>query len=222
MSVIVMGLDDWPISHSTEIAEERLLSSAQSILGKQVSRFLTPPRGPESVGAQTNWFDESRQIGVPVAPFPRWMVCSRCRLLAPLKSGLFEPKVFPYRPDRACYVHNCTTQGRPPLVVPARFLATCERGHLDDFPWLEFVHRGATDCHGPFRRENVPLAIVRLEEWGKGIAGKGIRRYGTRIRLHINSGIMPSILLLHIPLPAIPLPISPRPASDRRKRVPDG
>ena len=96
MSVIVIGLDDWPISHSTEIAEERLLLSAQSILGGQVSRFLTPPRGPESVGAQTNWFDESRQIGVPVAPFPRWMVCSRCRLLAPLKSGLFEPKVFPY------------------------------------------------------------------------------------------------------------------------------
>ncbi len=151
MSVIVMGLDDWPISHSSEIAEERLLSSAQSILGKQVSRFLTPPRGPESVGAQTNWFDESRQIGVPVAPFPRWMVCSRCRLLAPLKSGLFEPKVFPYRPDRACYVHNCNPQGRPPLVVPARFLVTCERGHLDDFPWLEFVHRGATDCHGPLR-----------------------------------------------------------------------
>ena len=151
LSVIVMGLDDWPISHSTEIAEERLLLSAQSILGPQVSRFLTPPRGPESMGAQTNWFDESRQIGVPVAPFPRWMVCSRCRLLAPLKSGLFEAKVYPYRPDRACYVHNCTTQGRAPMVIPARFLVTCDHGHLDDFPWLEFVHRGPTDCNGPLR-----------------------------------------------------------------------
>lgn len=151
LSVIVMGLDDWPISHSTEIAEERLLLSAQSIHGPQMTRFLTPPRGPESIGAQTNWFDESRQIGVPVAPFPRWMVCSRCRLLAPLKSGLFEAKIYPYRPDRACYVHNCTTQGRAPLVVPARFLVTCDRGHLDDFPWLEFVHRGPTDCNGPLR-----------------------------------------------------------------------
>jgi len=151
MSVVVMGLDDWPISHANEIAEERLLLSAQSILGPQVTRLLTPPRGPESVGAQTNWFDESRQIGVPVAPFPRWMVCSRCRLLAPLKSGLFEPKIYPYRPDRACYVHNCTTQGRAPLVVPGRFLVACDRGHLDDFPWLEFLHKGATDCNGPLR-----------------------------------------------------------------------
>ena len=151
LSVLVMGLDDWPMSHSTEIAEERLLLSAQSIVGPQMARFLTPPRGSESIGAQTNWFDESRQIGVPVAPFPRWMVCSRCRLLAPLKSNLFEAKVFAYRPDKACYVHNCTTQGRAPLVVPARFLVTCERGHLDDFPWLEFVHRGPTDCNGPLR-----------------------------------------------------------------------
>jgi hypothetical protein len=148
MSVMVMGLDDWPISHSTEIAEERLLRSAQSILGPKVSRFLTPPRGPESQGAQTNWFDESRQIGIPVAPFPRWMVCTKCRLLAPISAGLFEPKVYPYRPDRAGYVHNCTTQGRAPLVVPARFMVTCEHGHLDDFPWVDFVHNSPTDCKG--------------------------------------------------------------------------
>ncbi len=148
LSVIVMGLDDWPNAHSNEIAEERLLRSAQSILGPQVSRFLTPPRGPETQGSQTNWFDEARQIGVPVAPFPRWMVCSKCRLLAPISSGLFEPKVYPYRPDRACYVHNCTTQGRSPLVVPARFMVTCEHGHLDDFPWVEFLHQGPTDCKG--------------------------------------------------------------------------
>jgi hypothetical protein len=31
-------------------------------------------------------------------------------------------------------------------VLPVRFLATCENGHLDDFPWIRFVHRGDTDC----------------------------------------------------------------------------
>lgn len=148
MSVIVMGLDDWPSAYSNEIAEARLMLSAQSILGSQVTRFLTPPRGTESQGSQTNWFDDARQIGVPVAPFPRWMVCSKCRLLAPISSGLFEPKAYPYRPDRACYVHNCSTQGRAPRVVPARFMVTCEHGHLDDFPWVEFVHQGTTKCKG--------------------------------------------------------------------------
>ena len=107
LSVMVMGLESWPDSYATEIGEERLLLSAQQVLGPQLRRLLAAPRGPDTVGAQTNWFDESRQIGVPVAPFPRWLICSKCRLLAPLSSGLFEPKVVvtsvPYRlePPRA-------------------------------------------------------------------------------------------------------------------------
>lgn len=150
LSVMVMGLESWPDSYATEIGEERLLLSAQKVLGPQLRRLLAAPRGPETIGAQTNWFDEARQIGVPVAPFPRWLVCSKCRLLAPLSSGLFESKVTAYRPDKACFVHACTTQGRAPMAVPARFLVACNKGHLDDFPWLQFVHRGQdTDCQGP-------------------------------------------------------------------------
>src|SRR5262245_2376976 len=145
LSVMVMGLESWPDSYCIEIGEERLLLSAQKVLGPQLKRLLAAPRGPETTGAQTNWFDEARQVGVPVAPFPRWLICSKCRLLAPLSSGLFEPKVFAYRPDKACFVHNCTTQGRAPMAVPARFLVACNKGHLDDFPWAEFAHRN-TDC----------------------------------------------------------------------------
>lgn len=148
LSVLVMGLEDWPIANSTEIGEERLLASVQKVLGGQVKRLLTPPRGPETVGGQTNWFDDAHTIGVPVAPFPRWLVCSKCRLLAPIGSGLFEAKVAAYRPDQTRFVHNCTTQGRAPTAVPARFMVACSNGHLDDFPWLEFVHRGPTECKG--------------------------------------------------------------------------
>jgi hypothetical protein len=158
LSVMVMGLESWPDSYCTEIGEERLLASAQKVLGPQLKRLLAAPRGPETTRAQSNWFDESRQIGVPVAPFPRWLVCSKCRLLAPLSSGLFEPKVFAYRPDKACFVHACTTQGRAPMAVPARFLVACNKGHLDDFPWAEFAHRN-TDCP-----EGSPL--LRLYEVG--------------------------------------------------------
>ena len=68
LSVMVMGLESWPESYATEIGEERLLLSAQQVLGPQLKRLLAAPRGPDTVGAQTNWFDESRQIGVPVAP----------------------------------------------------------------------------------------------------------------------------------------------------------
>ena len=48
MSVMVMGLDDWPIRHATEIGEERLAAErAELPLGTQVQKLLTPPRGDE-------------------------------------------------------------------------------------------------------------------------------------------------------------------------------
>lgn len=191
LSVIVMGIDDWPISHSEEIGEERLLRSAQSILGPQVSRLLTPPRGPESQGAQSNWFDESRQIGVPVAPFPRWMVCSKCRLLAPISSGLFEPKVFAYRSDKASYVHNCTTQGKSPVALPARFMVTCEHGHLDDFPWVEFLHQGPTQCRGLLYLYEVGASGEALDVEVK-CDGCGVRRRMGQAFGPANRSVMPA------------------------------
>lgn len=153
LSVMVMGLDDWPIEQgSSEISEPRLLRAVQQELGQQVVKLLTPPVTPESTGYQANPFDDTANVGVPVAPFPRWLLCPYCRLLAPVQSGLFELKLDPYRKDRSRYVHrNCKKPGKPPTVLPARFLVACKNGHLDDFPWVEYVHKGRTECRYELR-----------------------------------------------------------------------
>src|SRR5579872_1269105 len=141
ISTMVMGLDDWENPYPVMIGEERLLQAVRAILGSQVARLLSPPEAPEPVGGLQTPFDESATVGVPVAAFPRWMLCPRCRTLASLDSGLFQLKADFYRPDRTRYVHvNCPSAGSPPPVVPARFLVACKNGHLDDFPWLYFIH----------------------------------------------------------------------------------
>src|SRR6185312_15245676 len=122
LSAIVMGLDDWDTSNSQEIQEERLLQAIQTILGNQVKRLLSPPIAPANA---TNAFDPAARIGVPVAPFPRWMVCPKCRLLAPSTSGHFELKAHA-QSDRVRYIHkNCPTQ---PAVLPSRFMIACKAG----------------------------------------------------------------------------------------------
>lgn len=152
ISVMVMGLDDWDTNQCLEIGEERLRHAVQRILGAQVKQFLAPPFAPETGSLSESAFGGTATIGVPVAAFPRWMVCPYCRLLAPLDSGLFQLKVDPFRVDRTRYVHqNCRKQGLPPTVLPARFLVACTRGHLDDFPWVYFVHKGPTDCQPRLR-----------------------------------------------------------------------
>jgi hypothetical protein len=149
ISTMVMGLDDWDVNRSVEIGEQRLRAAVQEELGLQVVRLLAPPIAPDN--GLVSPFDAGPPVGVPVQPFPRWMVCPYCHLLAPLDSGLFDLKVHPYRMDQTRYVHANCPASRPPDVLPARFLVACPRGHLDDFPWLQFVHRDETQCRGPLR-----------------------------------------------------------------------
>lgn len=158
ISVIVTGLEDWPSDASVarEIVEVRLLRAVRAELGHKVAKLLAPPVVDEQ-GPRPDPFGEQARLGVPVATFPRWMVCPACRLLSPIKSGLFELKPNPFHPDRTHYEHvNCNKPGRRPTVVPARFLVACENGHLDDFPWIEFVHKAGA-CSAP---------VLRLSEYG--------------------------------------------------------
>jgi hypothetical protein len=159
LSVLVMGLDDWNADQPTarEIHEERLLATVRKALGDQVLALKAPPAPPPTKTAPDP-FDPLQMIGLPVATFPRWLLCPACQLLAPLSSGLFTRKDNPFHPDRTRYIHEGCGKAKAPTVVPARFLVACPAGHLDDFPWIEFVHRGPTNCK----------ASLRLIEFGPG------------------------------------------------------
>jgi hypothetical protein len=153
MSVMVLGLDDWDTSQALPLGEERLLAAVREELGPQVAHLYQPPLPQESdMGSGfNNPFDLSAKVGIPVAPFPGWVLCPRCRLLAPLSTGLFGLKTNPYRPDQNRYVHTFCNSPKPPPVLPARFLVACKNGHLDDFPWLHFVHQGKQGCPGQLK-----------------------------------------------------------------------
>jgi len=151
VSAIVLGLDDWAPDLGAEvISEKRLLDSVKKRLGSQVEHLITPPAPPS--GPSFSQTPEEKNRGVPVAPFPQFLRCPMCELLTPLDSGLVELKPDLFRPDRTAFVHsNCSrSQFGPPKMVPARFLVACKNGHLDDFPWHRFVHRGPEGCHSQF------------------------------------------------------------------------
>jgi hypothetical protein len=152
MSVIVRGLDAWNPERQETIVEPRLLDAVRRVLGPQVRALRHAPWNPAEKD------DPYTRVGVPVTPFPRWMRCTRCYRLGPLDPpGQFE-LIHRYgrRPDLAKYVHaHCQRQATTRLpnrraCVPARFLVVCEDGHLDDFPYVEYVHMTRTEglCDG--------------------------------------------------------------------------
>ena len=117
----------------------------QQRLGSQVRQLFIPPIK----------LDESKSdpgapaIGVPVAPFPRWMRCPLCDTLATIDSGVFRLKQDQWRPDRTEYRHEGCTKAKgniSPSALSVRFLLACREGHLTDFPWVEFVHKGNMPC----------------------------------------------------------------------------
>lgn len=140
ISVMVMGLDEWDTEKSYPIIEPRLLSAVQSQLGDTVKELKGPPTAPDS--------DIDATVGAPVSLFPRWLRCPQCNRLARSDSGFFQLRTDKHHPDRVRYVHTNCTKGRSPTVVPARFLTACPHGHLDEFPWIEFVHSGEI-CDAP-------------------------------------------------------------------------
>jgi hypothetical protein len=145
MSALVMGLDDWDTRYCKEIEEDRLVAALQKRVGAQMGKLYLPPIKLDSMDRDP----AAPAIGVPVVPFPRWMRCSLCDSVATVESGVFKLIQDPYRPDKTEYVHQgCLKSlgGRSPSAMSVRFLLACREGHLTDFPWLEFVHKGNVPC----------------------------------------------------------------------------
>ncbi|MCX4092082.1 DUF1998 domain-containing protein [Nocardia sp. alder85J] len=147
-AVLVKGLDDWDTRKTPQmpIAEPRLLEAAQKILGRGVKNLMP---APWLEGMDSNPKGLASTVGVPVTPFPAWFRCTRCDELAPLSGHAFDfENPNPRRPYEARFVHErCAKPGKKPLAVTARFVLSCVKGHLDEFPYREFVHRGVP-CPG--------------------------------------------------------------------------
>ena len=162
LSVVLSGVDRWDVNYTERVLEPRLLGSVRQLPGCQnVVEFRTPPWEEETA----NPFDQWANVGVPVYPFPRWLRCTRCNLLSPVDRERFQLDVPAYRPDRARYYHDRCNNGRP-SAVPARFLIACPAGHLDDFPWVEYVHHG-DPCPG--------APILELHDSGKANRATDVR-----------------------------------------------
>jgi len=83
------------------------------------------------------------KLSVPVLRFPTWCFCIYCKALS--KTTLSMTQLV--RCDDGTHKEN-----RRPSMSQVPFIAICEKGHLDDFPFDEWVHRSLQPrCPGPLR-----------------------------------------------------------------------
>ncbi|MHB8202905.1 MAG: DrmB family protein [Desulfomonilaceae bacterium] len=172
ISVLVMGLGSWDASKLRTIHESRLLRAVKNKLSDSVERLVSLPR--KSDDDATNPLGESfSTVGAPVAVFPRWLRCISCGVLADVDSGLFKLIKDVFHPDRIRFEHvNCSQGAKRSVVVPSRFLVACPSGHLDDFPWIDFVH-GSSVCEAPsLKLKDSGLSGQTTDVWVECACGK--------------------------------------------------
>ncbi|MFF3497298.1 DrmB family protein [Streptomyces sp. NPDC002795] len=161
-SVLVKGLESWSHAGLTDyvIDEPRLRTAVNRSLQLFGDAQINELRSaPWMEGADNSPKDLAAQgVGVPVTPFPQWLRCTACNLLAPVDASAFAlVNNNPRTPHEAKFVHDCKP-GKP-LAVAARFTLVCTDGHLDEFPYTPFVHHGS-EC------TKMPRPLLRMKDHG--------------------------------------------------------
>ncbi|PRZ15947.1 uncharacterized protein DUF1998 [Laceyella sediminis] len=136
VSLMVCGLDAWERTYQYaedleefKIREERL----EKQLG--VSHFRLPPDYRERKRDVQN-----SNLSIPFVNFPLWEYCPRCGWMTKRSLVGYEQSFcIGYEFSKGL---SCDQLKKRPRLIPVRFITLCRNGHIEDFPFEEWVHRG--------------------------------------------------------------------------------
>lgn len=134
MSVIMAGIDLWPEPSEDDIFHENNL---ERLL--KVSYFAKPHSSDNQ---------DSNGRDIPAFRFPTMYFCPHCGRLQPYW------KLTGGKENR----NKCAYCDGSYSIVPSRFVAACINGHIEDFPYNWWVHKGDFSKN-PLCREKPDLSI---------------------------------------------------------------
>lgn len=133
-SFTCMDISRWPAGECPVLPDNPL----QSVLGKAIRR---PPV-------------EESTAEVPFYRFPRWLFCPSCSRLYDYRSRVDQDNSFA---TPACDQARC----KKASLVPMRFVAVCEQGHLQDVDWFRWAHRNTQISeNGQCTRQTAKLKFI--------------------------------------------------------------
>lgn len=135
-SLIHAGLDAWPFNESDPSHREFKVDDEKRLARRlNVAYFVQPPdfRKPQT-GASTS--QANLKLTLPFLRFPLWHVCPRC---GRMHLARYHDHTPPF-----CTGPVGTGRGQGSMhskrkAIQVRFVAACQHGHLQDFPWLEWL-----------------------------------------------------------------------------------
>ena len=141
ISVILAGTRTWPESSANNpnyIKENELANIVTRKINERykdpnpefkIESFRSPP---------VQESDEDSNNSLSAYRFPKWLFCNSCNKLKPANKWVRQEQ------SASLYCGSCSTESEKVFVVPTRFLISCEDGHIDDFPWKEWLNKFGT------------------------------------------------------------------------------
>lgn len=134
------SLDYW-YRGDTEEGEFKLMEDWRLLRRLGLDHLRTPPDYRSRCRGEANC-----EVKVPAFRFPQWHVCPKCDRMERLSlTTKGRKKCKKCREKRRHYYIG-------PDLYQVRFIAICDEGHVQDFPWMEWVHESLEpSCRGPLK-----------------------------------------------------------------------
>lgn len=123
VSGIISGINNWEISKDDIVKLKFREPNLENLLS--VDFFI-----------QMISDEKGKNFFIPVYRFPEWYYCPKCGSLNSYKQISYKPE-----DNKILYCEHCYDKDKEKVKLnPSRFIVACANGHLDDFPYLWWVH----------------------------------------------------------------------------------
>lgn len=164
-SLICCGLDHWYEREDGTLIDVEEYRIQEWRLEEQlgVSHFRLPPDYREAWRFDASQSVQNCNVTVPFQRFPQCHQCPGCDRLDRVSLSRRGP----------AYCPDCEKQGKKRRMEQVRFIAVCDAGHIQDFPWTEWVHgkAGAT-CPGVLKLRAVGAGATLAAQMVECSCGK--------------------------------------------------
>jgi hypothetical protein len=141
VSNIVSALDFWykdVKGNNKDINEYKSRRDRRLIKALSIDHYRFPPDYREKFGPQGHADKINSGIRIPAYRFPTFHICQGCGALVQFKLTTVELK-------KQC--PRCGLQkNNYSIWQQVRFIVVCDNGHLNDFPWQEWIENSKGDC----------------------------------------------------------------------------
>lgn len=106
--------------------------------------------------------DVDNVSGLPFVRFPKWYFCPRCKVFKPIEE--WEKDFIPSKKSKQQEMITPKCMECHIQLIPAGIVVVCENGHIDDFPWINWVHdKSGIPCNKPLLKMKSTSSALGLE-----------------------------------------------------------